>query len=48
MYQAKTKPEGLVNNIKVRCSGCSATLYVHPDHARSAGGWQCPHCGKRH
>jgi DNA-directed RNA polymerase subunit RPC12/RpoP len=48
MYQAKTKPEGLVNNIKVKCSQCSATLYVHPDYARNAGGWECPHCRKRH
>jgi transposase len=47
-YKAGTQPSGLVNNVKVRCSKCGATLYVHPDSAKSGGGWECPHCGKRH
>jgi transposase-like protein len=47
-YTATTSPTGSVNNIKVKCSACSATLYVHPNHARASGGWKCPNCGKQH
>jgi DNA-directed RNA polymerase subunit RPC12/RpoP len=47
-YKATTNPTGLVNNIKVKCSKCSATLYVHPNHASASGGWECPHCKTRH
>lgn len=48
MYKATMSPEGWVNNIKVKCTRCSANLYIHPGKARSAGGWECPACGKRH
>lgn len=45
-YKATTKPTGLVNNVKVRCSQCGATLFVNPNYSKS--GWQCPHCSKQH
>lgn len=48
MYRATAKPSGMVNNIRVRCSRCSAQLFVNPNHAKSSGGWQCPHCNQRH
>jgi hypothetical protein len=48
MYKATTSPSGSVNNIKVTCSGCKASLCVNPNYASSSGGWECPHCGKRH
>ena len=48
MYTATTSPSGAVNNIKVKCSKCAATLYVHPSYASASGGWQCPHCKTRH
>jgi DNA-directed RNA polymerase subunit RPC12/RpoP len=48
MYKATGSPTGSVNNIKVRCSKCSATLYVHPNRASAGGGWECPHCKTRH
>ncbi len=47
-YKATTGPGGLVNNVKVRCSKCGATLYVNPNAAKASGGWSCPQCGKRH
>jgi DNA-directed RNA polymerase subunit RPC12/RpoP len=47
-YKAGTSAHGLVNNVKVRCSKCGATLFVNPNAAKSGGGWECPHCGKRH
>jgi DNA-directed RNA polymerase subunit RPC12/RpoP len=48
MYTATTSPSGSVNNIKVKCSACSASLYVNPNYASASGGWECPHCKKRH
>jgi hypothetical protein len=47
-YKAGSKPTGLVNNAKVRCSQCGATLYVNPNSAKSSGGWTCPLCDKKH
>jgi hypothetical protein len=47
-YTATNSPTGAVNNIKVRCTNCSANLYVHPNHASASGGWKCPSCGKQH
>jgi DNA-directed RNA polymerase subunit RPC12/RpoP len=47
-YNATITLSGLVNNIKVRCSKCGATLYVNPDSTKSGGGWRCPHCKTRH
>jgi DNA-directed RNA polymerase subunit RPC12/RpoP len=46
MYKATTKPTGLVNNVKVKCSQCGANLFVNPNY--SGGGWQCPACNKQH
>jgi hypothetical protein len=48
MYQAKTSATGLVNNIKVKCRKCAATLYIDPRYATASGGWECPHCKTRH
>jgi transposase-like protein len=48
MYTATTSPSGSVNNVKVKCNGCSASLYVNPNYASASGGWECPHCKKRH
>jgi transposase-like protein len=46
---ATTKPTGMVNNVKVTCSGCGAReLYVNPIESQRQGGWKCPHCGKTH
>lgn len=45
MYKATTKPTGLVNNVKVKCSKCGANLFVNPSYA--SGGWQCPACNKQ-
>lgn len=46
MYKATSSPSGFVNNVKVCCSQCGASLYVNPNQSRS--GWECPRCGKRH
>lgn len=48
LYKAMTSPSGWTNPVKVRCGQCSATLYINQTDARRAGGWECPHCGKRH
>jgi ribosomal protein S27E len=47
-YTATKSPTGSVNNIKVKCTKCSATLYVNPNYARASSGWQCPTCGTQH
>jgi DNA-directed RNA polymerase subunit RPC12/RpoP len=47
-YKATTKPTGYTNNTEVHCSGCGAKLYVRAEDARKMGGWECPHCGRRH
>jgi DNA-directed RNA polymerase subunit RPC12/RpoP len=46
MYKATTKPTGLVNNVKVKCSKCGANLFVNPNYSK--GGWRCPACNKQH
>lgn len=45
-YKATNAPAGLVNNVKVKCSKCGASLFVNPNNSK--GGWQCPQCGARH
>jgi hypothetical protein len=47
-YKASSKAGGWTNPIKVRCSQCSATLFINASAARNAGGWECPHCGRKH
>ena len=48
-YVAKTSPSGFwTNPTKVRCTKCSATLYISTEKAKAAGGWECPACGKKH
>jgi len=49
-YIAKTSTSGMFTNpVKVTCSGCGASnLYVEPAKAQSMGGWECPHCHRKH
>jgi len=49
-YVAKTSTSGMFTNpTRVTCSGCGATdLFVEPQKARDFGGWECPHCHKKH
>jgi hypothetical protein len=47
-YKATANPTGMLNNIKVQCAKCGANLYVNPNMAKSGGGSEWPHYGKRH
>jgi hypothetical protein len=41
-HKAGSKPTGLVNNAKVRCSQCGATLYVNPTAQNQAADGRAP------
>lgn len=49
-YVAKTSTAGMFTNpTRVTCSGCGASnLFVESHKAKDMGGWECPHCHKKH